>query len=74
MTLLKNMARIKQLTEENVHLRLQIEGLLTSVEKFSTQNKIYEDKYVNTNLECEFCYTTLQAEFKYGPMSRFSTS
>lgn len=68
MTLLKNMARIKQLTEENVHLRLQIEGLLTSVEKFSTQNKIYEDKYVNTNLECEFCYTTLQAEFKYCPI------
>ena len=30
-------------------------------------NKEYEKKYVNTNLNAHFCYTTLQKNFVYYP-------
>lgn len=45
----------------------EIKKLKMDVAVLTNANKEYEKKYVNTNLECSFCYTTLQKNFVYCP-------
>ena len=45
----------------------QITELNKKITTLSQKNAEYEKKYINTNLECEFCYTTLQDEFVFCP-------
>lgn len=58
---------IQQLKDEkNIELN-NITELKEQTNQLLKQNKEYENKYVHTGLECEFCYTTLQHEFVYCP-------
>lgn len=58
---------IQQLKDEkNIELN-NITELKEQTNQLLKQNKEYENKYVHTGLECEFCYTTLQQEFVYCP-------
>lgn len=59
--------KIVQLEEEKEICLKKIAELGTQVSNAIEENKAYKSKYVNTNRECEFCYTTLQAEFNYCP-------
>ena len=45
----------------------EIKKLKMDVAVLTNANNEYEKKYVNTNLECSFCYTTLQKNFVYCP-------
>ena len=45
----------------------QITELNKKITTLSQKNAEYEKKYINTNLECEFCYTTLQDGFVFCP-------
>lgn len=53
-------------TEKDMHVK-EITELKEEIAKLTKENRAYENKYVHTNLDCEFCYTTLQAEFEYCP-------
>lgn len=60
-------AEIDQLkTEVNQHLAT-IDKLKEQVDKVAKENRTYEEKYVNTKLECGFCYAILQKEFHFCP-------
>lgn len=50
----------RQQEEKNSQLNTKIKEQIKTIER-------YENKYVHTNLECEFCYTTLQESFLYCP-------
>ncbi len=45
----------------------EINRLNEKIRNLSRQNAEYENKYVNTHLECGFCYTTLQESFLFCP-------
>lgn len=63
----KQETEIEQLrTELDQHLAT-IDKLKGQVDKAAKENKAYEEKYVNTKLECTFCYTTLQKDFHFCP-------
>lgn len=53
-------------SEKDTYLR-EIAELNGKITKLIKENRGYEERYVNTNLNCEFCYTTLQEEFQYCP-------
>lgn len=50
----------RQHEEKNSQLNTKIKEQMKTIER-------YENKYVHTNLACEFCYTTLQESFLYCP-------
>lgn len=58
---------INQLKAEKDQHLADIDKLKAQVAKTANENRALEEKYVNTNLECEFCYTTLQKEFAFCP-------
>ena len=53
-------------SEKDTYLR-EIAELNGKITKLIKENRGYEERYVNTDLNCEFCYTTLQEEFQYCP-------
>ena len=59
--------KITQLEAEKDTNVKEIAELKEQIAKLTKENRAYENKYVHTNLDCEFCYTTLQAEFEYCP-------
>lgn len=60
-------ANLSQLEEDKKSLSNEIAKLKREIAQYKNENSEYENKYVHTNLECEFCYTTLQKEFDYCP-------
>lgn len=42
-------------------------GLKERIAKLQEENKEYYGKYVNTGLECDFCYSTIQVDFAFCP-------
>ena len=65
---------IKNLEEEIEKLKTdlsdkstKITNLNTQIASLSKQNEEYEKKYINTDLECDVCYTNLQKEFVFCP-------
>lgn len=60
-------AKITSLSSENRTLLDEKNRLNKLVEKLTKENDLYKQKYVHTNLECTFCYTTLQRDFVYCP-------
>lgn len=59
--------KITQLEKEKKTQLEVIKNLKEEITKYKKENSEYESRYVNTDLECEFCYTTLQKEFAYCP-------
>lgn len=53
-------------TEVDRHLA-DIGKLKEKIDKVVKENREYEEKYVDTKLECAFCYTILQKEFHFCP-------
>ncbi len=60
-------ANLSQLEEDKKSLSNEIAKLKKEIAQYKKENSEYENKYLHTNLECEFCYTTLQKEFEYCP-------
>lgn len=58
---------INQLKAEKDQHLADIDKLKEQVAKTADENRALEEKYVNTSLECEFCYTMLQKEFTFCP-------
>ena len=58
---------INRLKEERDQHLTDIDKLKEQVATTANENRALEEKYVNTSLECEFCYTTLQKEFTFCP-------
>ena len=58
---------ISQLKAERDQHLSDIDKLKEQADKAAKENRALEGKYVNTNLECAFCYTTLQKEFSFCP-------
>lgn len=59
--------QIEELETEKASLLGRIEELSEEVVKNKKKSEEYENKYVRTNLECGFCFNTLQKEFMYCP-------
>lgn len=61
---LKDIAELKDtvntLSQKNAELK-------DTMNTLSRKNAEYETKYMRTNLECDFCYTTIQESFIYCP-------
>lgn len=60
-------AEVEKLKSETTIKSEQITELNKKVSFLSRKNTEYEKKYINTNLECDFCYTTIQKDFSYCP-------
>lgn len=60
-------SKIIQLEEARKNQVKEIANLQEKIVQYKKENRGYKNKYVHTNLECEFCYTTLQKEFDYCP-------
>ena len=58
---------IKNLTDECNRYKSEAEMLQSECNSLKEKIKAYEQKYVNTQHECDFCYTTLQANYLYCP-------
>ena len=58
---------IKNLLSECSYHKSEIERLQSECGNLKERIKDYEQKYVNTQCECDFCYTTLQANYLYCP-------
>ncbi|MBQ7103657.1 MAG: hypothetical protein IJN89_06330, partial [Anaerotignum sp.] len=58
---------IKNLLSECSYHKSEIERLQSECGNLKEIIKDYEQKYVNTQCECDFCYTTLQANYLYCP-------
>ena len=50
---------VEKLKSETSNKSEQITELNKKISSLSQQNTEYEKKYINTNLECDFCYTTI---------------
>ena len=61
-------SEVEKLKSETTIKSEQITELNKKISSLSQKNAEYEKKYINTNLECEFCYTTLQKEFVFESM------
>jgi hypothetical protein len=59
--------QIEQLKIENSSKSEEIDELNDEVADISRKNHEYESRYINTNMECEYCYTVLQKDFIYCP-------
>mgnify|MGYP003505737753 CR=1 FL=1 len=59
--------KIKRLEDEKSAQVSEIVNLKDQITKLSEENRLYENKYVRTELECDSCYTVLQTEFRYCP-------
>lgn len=60
-------AEIERLRTEKSSCLQEVDKLKTEIAKITKENMIYDEKYVHTNVECDFCYTTLQNEFVFCP-------
>lgn len=60
-------SEVEKLKSETTIKSEQITELNKKNTSLSQKNKEYEKKYINTNLECDFCYTTIQKDFSYCP-------
>ncbi len=58
---------IQQLKTEKDKFLTDIAELKDTVHTLSRKNAEYEAKYIRTNSECDFCYTTIQKSFLYCP-------
>lgn len=59
--------KIKRLEDEKSAQVSEIVNLKEQITKLSEENRLYENKYIRTELECDSCYTVLQTEFRYCP-------
>lgn len=66
--------KLKEQEQEINRLKLEkneqygkIVKLNQKLSEIASQNAEYENKYVKTGLECDFCYTTLQKDFLFCP-------
>lgn len=60
-------AEIEKLKSEITDKSEQITELSKKVSLLSQKNSEYENKYINTEAECDFCYTTVQKDFAFCP-------
>ena len=60
-------SEVEKLQSETTIKSEQITELNKKISSLSQKNAEYEKKYINTNLECDFCYTTIQKDFSYCP-------
>lgn len=60
-------AEVEKLKSETTNKSEQITELNKKISFLSQKNTEYEKKYINTNLECDFCYTTIQKDFLFCP-------
>lgn len=60
-------AEIERLRAEKSSCLKEVDKLKAEIAEITKENRAYDEKYVHTNLECEFCYTTLQNEFDFCP-------
>lgn len=58
---------VEKLKSETSNKSEQITELNKKISSLSQKNTEYEKKYINTNLECDFCYTTIQKDFSFCP-------
>lgn len=58
---------VEKLKSETSNKSEQITELNKKISALSQKNTEYEKKYINTNLECDFCYTTIQKDFSFCP-------
>lgn len=58
---------IKNLLGECSQYKEKTEKLQSECNSLKEKIKDYEQKYVNTQFECDFCYTTLQANYLFCP-------
>lgn len=58
---------IKNLVDECSRYKAETEMLRSECNRLKETIKDYEQKYVNTQFECDFCYTTLQANYLFCP-------
>ena len=66
-TIKKLEAEIEALKADVANKSGQIAELNKKNTSLSQKNTEYEKKYINTNLECDFCYTTIQKDFAFCP-------
>lgn len=59
--------KIRELKSENKSLKNDISDLQDSNTEMNKEIKRYKRKYINTHIECDRCYTTLQDDFIYCP-------
>lgn len=62
---LKN--NIKKLEEENGKLQNTVQEQQMCIQHLQAANQLYEEQYINTELECESCHTSLQKNFYWCP-------
>ena len=60
-------ADVETLKTDIANKSKQITELNKKNTSLSQKNAEYEKKYINTNLECAFCYTTVQKDFSFCP-------
>ena len=53
--------------KENKSLKDDVSDLKDSNTEMNKEKKRYKRKYINTHIECDRCYTTLQEDFIYCP-------
>lgn len=58
---------IERLQAEKEEYIQEIAGLKDENSRIIKENKSYYEKYIHTNLECDFCYTMIQKDFAYCP-------
>lgn len=58
---------IQKLRIESDRQLEEIADLKKQVIEITSENRKYEEKYLHTGLECEFCYATIQEEFAFCP-------
>ena len=59
--------KIQELKSENKSLKDDVSDLKDSNTEMNKEIKRYKRKYINTHIECDCCYTTLQEDFIYCP-------
>ena len=59
--------KIQELKSENKSLKDDVSDLKDSNTEMNKEIKRYKRKYINTHIECDRCYTTLQEDFIYCP-------
>lgn len=59
--------KVEKLKSEILDKTQQIEKLSKKVEGLSQKNIEYENSFVNTGIECNFCYTPVQKDFVFCP-------
>lgn len=59
--------KVEKLKSETLDKTQQIEKLSKKIEELSQKNIDYENSFVNTGIECNFCYTTVHKDFVFCP-------